>query len=221
MSFIDFANDGFKYNLQVFPDTLTAATFLFSILFQSPPLAALTGAIAFLNIVHPISGRFMSDIWGGAAGTNTDVSVCSGRFPGLSFANIMTGGREALNYTTFPSYYTTFLGFLTAYLGVLPVIYRKELAASPKKSATTTTALVVLAVTVAAGLIYRYLSGCDTLFGIFIGLIVGVIFGLGMVMFLAWISDRRITNILGFPLMRNKATDGKPIYVCERDPKRT
>ena len=40
-AFVNFARDGFKYNLQVFPDTITAASLLFSLLFQSPPLAAL------------------------------------------------------------------------------------------------------------------------------------------------------------------------------------
>jgi len=33
----------------------------------------------------------------------------------------------------------------------------------------------------------------------------------------AWISERRMTNILGLPLIRGKAPDGKPIYVCERN----
>jgi hypothetical protein len=63
---------------------------------------------------------------------------------------------------------------------------------------------------------YRVYSGCDSMSGIFFGLLGGLVIGLALVVFLAWISDRRVTNILSFPLIRSKAADGKPIYVCER-----
>jgi hypothetical protein len=49
-----------------------------------------------------------------------------------------------------------------------------------------------------------------------IGLVGGAFFGLFCVGFLSYISDRRLTNILSFPLIRNRAADGKPIYVCEK-----
>jgi hypothetical protein len=46
--------------------------------------------------------------------------------------------------------------------------------------------------------------------------VTGGLFGLIAVGFLSYISDRRLTNILSFPLIRNRAADGKPIYVCEK-----
>jgi hypothetical protein len=49
-----------------------------------------------------------------------------------------------------------------------------------------------------------------------VGILAGGLFGLFSVGFLAYISDRRLTNILSFPLIRNRAADGKPIYVCEK-----
>jgi hypothetical protein len=49
-----------------------------------------------------------------------------------------------------------------------------------------------------------------------VGILAGGLFGLFSVGFLAYISDRRLTNILSVPLIRNRAADGKPIYVCEK-----
>ena len=111
----------------------------------------------------------------------------------------------------------TILKFLISYIGVLPWIYYKELAASPKRYAATILGLVVLSIITVICVAYRSLSGCESLFSIFAGLMGGSIIGFVFVGFLAWISDRRITNILSLPLLRERATDGKPIYVCERN----
>lgn len=217
-AFTNFAQTGFKYNLQTFPDTISAAAFLFTLLFQSPPLAALTGSIVLLNFIHPVFASFMGDVLGGAGSTGP---ACSGRFdPGISFERLTdmssskTFGKPESD--TWPSYYATFLGFLTAYIGVMPVMYRKELDASPIRRASTTMGLVILGIVVLIACIYRWLSGCDSAGGLAVGLGAGLAIGLAMVLFLAWISDRRLTNILAFPLIRESAPDGKPIYVCER-----
>jgi hypothetical protein len=82
--------------------------------------------------------------------------------------------------------------------------------------ASVVTGSIVLIVTVILGIVYRVMSGCDNGFGIAVGIVAGFIMGAGIMAFLAWISDRRITNILNFPLIRGKAEDGRPIYVCDR-----
>jgi hypothetical protein len=218
-SFIDFANTGFKYNLQVFPDTVTAASLLFTMLFQSAPFGALTGSIVLLRVLHPILATFFASVLNGAIGPG-DAERCSGVFPGASFERLIGAASRselgALSDKSWPSFYTTLLGFLVGYIGLLPVIYQAELEASPKRKASTITGLVVLALIVLVGIVYRTSAECDTGFGIAIGLFSGFLVGASLVAFLAWISERRITNILGFPLIRSKAADGKPIYVCER-----
>ena len=217
-SFVNFANDGFKYNLQVFPDTITAAALLFTLLFQSAPLGALGGSMVLLNFIHPVLSGFLSEFVGGTLGID-DAARCTGHFPGVSFERLIgasSGSSFGRLQAGWPSYYSTFLGFLGAYVAALPVLYRRELAASPRRQAATTTGLVVLGLVLTICAAYRVFSGCDTAFGTFVGLVAGGIIGLSLVLFLAWISDRRITNILSFPLIRSKTADGKPIYVCER-----
>lgn len=217
-SFVNFANDGFKYNLQVFPDTITAAALLFTLLFQSAPLGALSGSMILLNFIHPVMANFLSGFVGDTLNVD-DAARCTGHFPGVSFERLIgasSGSTFGKLQAGWPSYYSTFLGFLGAYVAALPVIYQRELSASPRRQAATTSGLVVLGLVIAICIAYRIFSGCDGVFGTFVGLFGGGIIGLAFVVFLAWISDRRITNILSFPLIRSRSADGKPIYVCER-----
>jgi hypothetical protein len=223
-AFSNFIGAGFRYNLQTLPDTLTAAVFLFAVLFQSPPLAALTGSIVVLNMLRPPLARFLSHFMGDTAIPSTEGSRCSGHFPGVSFERILemssTNGFGQLDFEGFPSYYSMFLGFLGAYVGTLPYIYQREIAYSPKRNAATTGGLVVLGLIVAIGTIYRIMSQCETPTSMGVGLFGGAVVGFLCVGFLAMISERRLTNILSFPLIRNKTTDGKPIYVCEKKRRR-
>ena len=218
-SFLNFTNDGFKYNLQVFPDTLTASALLFALLFQSPALASFGGSIVLLNILHPHVARFMAAFISGTKDAQ-NIAQCSGQFPGLSYERLIGAASSKsfgdLTDTNFPSYYTTFLGFIAAYIGMLPFIYSAELKASQKRQTSTTLGLVTLGLVIATCLVYRIMSSCDSVANALIGVIVGAMLGAFIVGFIAFISERRLTNILGMPLLRNKSADGKPIYVCER-----
>lgn len=218
--FIDFSVDGFKYNLQVFPDTITAGSLLFALLFQSPPLATLGAGFIFLNFIHPKLAEFTTRFVSGIAGPEIDPQLCSGQFPGVSYDRLMNMSSErtfgALNRTGWPSFYSVFMGYLAGWIGMLPLVYQREIAASPRRRGASTLGLLVLGLVILMAGIYRVQSGCESTFGLFVGLLVGLFIG-GLLMFgVAWISERRMTNILGLPLIRGKAEDGKPIYVCER-----
>jgi peptidoglycan/LPS O-acetylase OafA/YrhL len=115
-----------------------------------------------------------------------------------------------------PSYYSTFIGFLAGWIGALPALYAKELKASPEKHAASTAGLVILVCLALIVMVYRITSDCEGFMSVSLGLLAGFAIGLLLVIFAAWISDRRATNVLGLPLIRNKAAEGQPIYVCER-----
>ena len=215
---MSFSNEGFKYNLQVFPDTLTGAVFLFSILFQSPPFATLFGSILLLNVIHPSLAHVLSNVMGNTLQSKSDGARCSGHFPGVSFERLLStadSGKFGDLEDGVPSYYSTFLGFLGAYVGMLPVIYWKEISYSPTRKASTTVGLVVLGLVLLLGVLHRIFN-CESAGSVGIGMLGGAFVGALLVAFFAFLSDRRLTNILSFPLIRDKTTDGKPIYVCER-----
>jgi uncharacterized membrane protein len=130
----------------------------------------------------------------------------------------MTKGKTfgALDATGWPSFYSMFLGFLTTYAGLMPILYRHELNASPKRNVATIVGLVVMALILITCVAYRIIGGCDTFSATLVGVLVGAAISSMYVIGLAFISDRKLTNILALPLLRDKAVDGKPIYVCEK-----
>jgi len=216
---LDLGVSGFKYNLQVFPDTISAAALLFALMFQSPAFAGFFASTLLLNVLHPVIAGFFSQVFNGTISAG-DTERCTGRFPGASYERLIGAVSGSsfgqLDEAHWPSYYSTYLGFIVAYMGLLPIVYNAEIEASPKKKAAAAGGLVALGVLVFLCGAYRALSSCDTIGGILIGVGAGAFIGAACLIFLAWISDRRITNILNLPLLRNRMKDGKPIYVCDR-----
>ncbi len=218
-SLIAFATEGFKYNLQVLPDVLLSSTLLFSLLFQSPPLAVFGTGMLLLNFIHKGLAAFTQTYIPNMTYNPANYDRCAGRFPGATYSTLFKTVQNTVFSTRtdgWPSYYSTFMGFMAGWIGALPSLYATELAAVPEKKAATTAGLIILTVLLLLVMIYRIQAECEGFMSISMGLLAGFVIGVGLVMLTAWATDRRATNVLGLPLIRNKAADGQPIYVCER-----
>jgi hypothetical protein len=218
-SFFSFAKEGFKYNLQVLPDVLMSSTLLFSVLFQSPPLAFFGTAMILLQFIHKGLAAFTQAYIPNMSYNPTNFQQCSGRFPGAGYSSLFNMARSNIFSATsdgWPSYYSTFVGFVAGWVGAIPSLYAAELKASPEKLSATAAGLIILICLTLMVMLYRITSECEGFMSTSLGLLAGFVVGLLLVMFAAWVSDRRATNLLGLPLIRNKAATGQPIYVCER-----
>jgi hypothetical protein len=215
-----FVTEGFKYNLQVLPDVLTSSTLLFAILFQSPPIAILGTAMILMSFIHSGMAKFLSSVFPDLVTSPSDMTRCSGRFPGASYERLLGLTRNnqmgSLSYGEWPSYYTTFVGFLVGWISALPQIYKQELSASPNTDMSVKLGLLVLSLLCIVVVIFRVSTACETFMSTFVGLLTGFGIGLFVVAAVSYFTDRRGTNMLGMPLIRNKAEDGKPIYVCDK-----
>jgi hypothetical protein len=204
----------FKYNLQVLPDTLLAATLIFALLFQSAPLATLGVGLILNAALHPLFAGFLSRNISGLAAPADGDGRCSGRFPGLSFTGAAAFSGSNIDTNAWPSYYTTFIGFFLTYIMSLKVIYKDELEASPNRNTSTTTGIVIAAFLLLLVVAFRYSTGCDDPVGLGVGILFGAVLGGVYVMIMSRLSDRTLTNMLALPLFKDVAVDGKPIYVC-------
>lgn len=224
-SLVNFATEGFKYNLQVLPDVITASSLLFALLFQSPPMAVFSVATMVMGLIHTGVAKGFASVFPNMMSTPGTSDRCAGTFPGVSYGRLFGMSQSSafgkLSDASWPSYYTTFMGFLAGWIGALPTIYAQELSISPKKSVAATGGLVTLGILLLVVMVYRISSACDTFISTSVGLITGFTIGLLLVFTTAYLSDRRATNMLALPLIRNKAEDGKPIYVCERPKAKT
>lgn len=217
-SFFYFVKEGFKYNLQVLPDVLMSSTLLFSVLFQSPPLAVLGTGMILLQFIHRGLATFTRAYIPNMSYNPADANRCAGRFPGSTYSSLLNTaqGFGVSVVDGWPSYYSTFVGFLAGWVGAIPTLYAAELKASPEKTAASAAGLIILVCLTFLVMLYRITSECEGFMSTSLGLLAGFVVGLLLVMTAAWITDRRATNLLGLPLLRNKVAAGQPIYVCER-----
>lgn len=208
-------SSSFKYNLQVLPDTLLAASLLFSLLFQSIALATLFLSLVVHAGLHGLFAKFLGRNFQGLRRPRAS-GKCTGTFPGSLYtrATAMANGNNDLSDGEWPSYYASSMGFVMAYLASLTVIYFKELQASPQRRVATQSGLFVACIVLAMCVVYRMSDGCDEPLGMMLGLLVGAVLGCTFAGVLAYISDRSLTNVLALPLLTSTAADGRPLYVC-------
>ena len=60
----------------------------------------------------------------------------------------------------------------------------------------------------------RYYGGCDTIVSILGGLLFGLSVGYFGYVALGYATNRRMTNIWGIPLLRDRINNGSALYIC-------
>lgn len=215
-----FTSKAFFFNLNYLPDTMLGGIILFSLMIQSLPLGILGIVMFSLELFHASTTGFFTSVIPGLIQGSSDVSRCSGHYPGISYERlvsvIMTTGSTSTMNSGFPSYYIMFFSALFAYITGVSHTYHRELQGMPQRKAAVYSGLYIMGILSLLFIIHRSVSGCDSYFSIFIALIIGLFYGYGMESLVSWLSDRRLTNLLNMPLISNRAEDGKPIYVCKK-----
>lgn len=218
-SLSQFIGKGFLYNLSYLPDTILGGVALFSLLLQSAPLTLLGVSLFSLEFIHAgISSLIVSSI-PGLQEPGKDVDRCSGHFPGFSYeraiTTLATNGTMKTLGLGFPSYYMMFFGTLFGYMYGLSETYKRELDGMPQRRAAVLAGIVIMGLLTVLFIFYRLLSTCDFFLSVIIGTILGFGYGYGVELVISSLSGRTLTNILNVPLIRDKAADGSPIYVCK------
>lgn len=181
-------------------------------------MAVFAASIFTMTFAHKYISEFVSEILPNAASSSEP--RCTGQFPGITWNyNLQLSGNSKFGSPSFqkvPSFYTTVVGFISGWISSLPTIYGDELKAAPAKKAATTAGLFGLGLLLLLVMVYRISTQCEGFLATVSGLVLGFMLGILGVYGIAQISERRATNMLGLPLLRGKAADGKPIYVCEK-----
>jgi hypothetical protein len=218
-SLSQFVGKGFLYNLGYLPDTTLGGVTLFAFLLQSLPLALLSIILFTVEFVHAgLSSLIVSSI-PGLQEPGKDVDRCSGHFPGFSYERVVTSMIENGTMKTlglgFPSYYMMFFGSLFGYMYGLSEIYKRELDGMPQRRAAVMAGVIIMGVMTGLFILYRTISTCDSIMSSVIGLLFGLGYGYAIQLIISTLSNRTLTNILNVPLIRDRASDGSPIYVCK------
>jgi hypothetical protein len=217
----DFTGKAVLYNLNYLPDTILGGIALFALLLQSAPLAILGISLFSLEFFHSGIAILISSAIPGLNEAGKDVSRCSGHFPGISYeravATILKTGTLKNLSVSFPSYYMMFFGTLFGYVWAMSETYKRELDALPQKRAGVLAGIILMGLLTFLFVVNRTLSGCDSILSVFVGTILGVLYGYGIENIIASLSGRSLTNLMNTPLISDKSVDGKPIYVCKKN----
>lgn len=216
----DYTSKAFFFNLNYMPDTILGGLLLFALIMQSVPMGMLGIVLLSLEFVHAGSSSFLAEVIPGVHVASKDVQRCSGHFPGISYERLITMATKIGKLTSlnngFPSYYIMFIGALFGYITGVNQTYSKELDGMPKKRAAVNSGGTIMFLLAILFVIYRYATGCDSLISMLVGAVIGIIYGFIMESLIAYLSDRTLTNLLNIPQLRDRAEDGKPIYVCKK-----
>ncbi len=206
---------GPKEFLRALPDSLFLGTSIFALITQSFPLGVFVLAMMEFLIVLVVLGGLVSSMQPNSAAPSSD--QCTSGLPSLYQISAV---GNLLSSTAFPSGPTFFVTAALSYLLFSVWSYSEELEQLGKSEpewklriplgTTFSCALIV------AFIVYRVLMKCDSvvtalgsgLFGIGVGYLVYMIH--------IYLFGRDSTNILGLPLLTDRAAQGRPLYVCAK-----
>jgi len=206
---------GPKEFLRALPDSLFLGTSIFALITQSFPLGIFVLAMMEFLIVLVVLGGFVSAMQPNLAAPSSD--QCTSGLPSLyqisAIGNILSG-------VAFPSGPTFFVTAALSYLLFSMLSYSDELEQLGKSEPEWklriplgTTFSIAL---IAAFIVFRVWMKCESavtalgsgLFGVGAGYLVYVIH--------IYLFGRDSTNILGLPLLTDRAAQGRPLYVCAK-----
>jgi hypothetical protein len=209
------------FNIQILPESLVCGIVLLSILLANQPLMAVAAGGILTQILTYLIGESImaADPTSSIARSPTD--VCSSGYIGKSWEHLLRNillrkeGKPDIYFHAYaPSVYLATVGFFSGWGFALQQLYREEIDAGILRRSTATSMLVITCLMILLVLVYRTMSGCETLFGSLTGISIGILAGYCMCFILGYSTDRRATNVWGIPLLRDRINDGGPVYIC-------
>jgi hypothetical protein len=200
--------------LRLFPDGVVFGTAILAALSFCKSYGVLLFAMVELMLIQRLFASVIGSIAPVGAGQNASADVC---MPGFMFPNSMRIslleiiGKPSL----FPSPTVFFLTGILSYMVGAMQEFKREIETLGGSLQTRTTVALVLSVLLAFVLFaFRFTYGCESFGTLLISMILGLIFGLLLLIQNKALFDRDGINILNLPLIVTALERGKPMYVC-------
>jgi len=207
----DIAIEAIMYNLQILPETLMCGTILLAVLLANQSLAAIAIGTAITQLLVEGVGSFLP---GEQIVSNLD--HCQSGVMATSLAKLLRGVKNpnTLWRPLAPSVYTATIGFFAGWGFALQQLYTDEIQAGVVNRSTLVTVSIITAMVMILAVVFRVARGCDTLMGALGGILLGLALGYAGCVIMGYASNRKITNIWGIPLLRDRINNGSPLYYC-------
>jgi len=217
MGLIEEIDRGFRYILQVLPDSLITGITVLAILLGNQTLFALAGSSLIMQALVTGIGYIIIKFNPDSVVTRIAEEPCAAGFINNYWARVR-GGLANVDHPYAPSLYLATVAFFAGWGAGLKQLYAEEIDQGVISNSQTTGFLITAFIILAAVMILRiFVSNCETLVGAFVGVATGTLLGYVFSVSLGFATDRKATNIWGMPLLRDRIAAGSPIYTCQKD----
>lgn len=139
---------------------------------------------------------------------------CRTGFLGTTLSSLFTFGLQHQQHA-FPSAPIFMLSTASAYVfGTLNTMSKELQALGPTYASRFYVSVFFLILLLFAFVAFRLLYGCESLGILVLTIPVGLILGTVLVQQNIRLFGENSVNLLGIPILRNRAADGKKLYVC-------
>ena len=196
------------------PDSLFIGTSVFAMLTQSFPLGILVLAMLETTLFHRFLGGVLSQIDSNNT-TKPGHYMC---IPGIPSAYQLSIVGNLVSQVSTPSGPTLFVSSVLSYIMCSIFNFNKELKElgqrEPEWKTRIPLSLTFSLLLLSCYVIWRFMNSCDSLINVLGSTIIGLL--VGMVIFLVhvYLFGRFAVNLLGIPILSDRASEGKPLYVC-------
>lgn len=212
----DYIAASIMYNLQILPDAIVAGMIVLAVILANQSLVFLAAGGALTQLFAGVVGRILMKMAPDHAKTTMrPFDGCrGGGFLGKSWDTLLSVNPDHLWDPRAPSSYMALLGFFGGVGGALQQLYKEEINAGiiGRNTLIATSIISILVIVLTA--VFRYFSGCDTILSIVGGLAFGLSIGYFGYVALGYATGRRLTNVWGIPLLRDRINNGNPLYIC-------
>jgi hypothetical protein len=204
------------YNLQILPESLMCGLIILAIVLANPSIVIVAAGTAGTQLLTKAMGRLVMNFAPDATAVSSSMDACATGFVGKSWDRLLRGTDvpELLWHPKAPSVYMATVGFLAGWGFALSQLYKDEIHAGVVNQKLTVAMTVIVALLFALTLVFRIMTGCDTMLGAFAGAALGTALGYLGAITVGYLSDRRLTNVWGIPLLRDRINSGSAVYIC-------
>jgi hypothetical protein len=200
--------------MSTFPDALVITSGIFALLTLSMPFAVLFGSLVEATFVFHGLRKASTYLNAGKTGVMKPNPRCRTGYAGTTMSSLFTFGDTNIP-PSFPSAPIFMLSTASAYLfGTLNAMNKELQALGPSYSSRYYVSVFFLFMLLLAFVAFRLLYGCESFGVIMLSIPIGIILGLLLVQQNMRLFGENSINLIGIPILRSRAADGKKIYVC-------
>ena len=205
--------------MRLFPDGLVIASGLYALITLSYPFMVFFGSMLEVTVIFRLIQWFSTYVTANPNPASTGLTnTCRSGFtqPSATLTMLSLFGNEPIN-TPFPSAPIFMLAAASSYIFSTLNNQSKELQAlGPAYSARYYVSATFLLLLLGIFCAFRMGFSCDTFGVVMFTLPIGLILGIAIVQQNIRLFGDASVNLLGIPLLRNRAANGKNIYVCPK-----